>query len=188
MLGKGCARDPKTRQEKRKQSTNVTTRTHRLTLAHFPTYPQSSSSTSPKKRHLDRSCSQFHREQQWRAPRICLCRCRCLCLFFCLPSPEGNLRLSLFVFSLPFSTAGDHHQTIQSKPSQSHLIPQSKADSDLTSAKCWYYRKKPVKPPTAQNPRQSCINALRMSSPLSCKLKQEKELRPGRSFKRLISY
>jgi hypothetical protein len=126
MLGKGCARDPKTRQEKRKQSTNVTTRTHRLTLAHFPTYPQSSSSTSPKKRHLDRSCSQFHREQQWRDPRICLCRCRCLCLFFCLPSPEGNLRLSLFVFSLPFSTAGEHHQTIQSKHPQSHLTPQPK--------------------------------------------------------------
>jgi hypothetical protein len=35
MLGKGCARDPKACQEKRKHSTNVSTRTHRLTLAHF---------------------------------------------------------------------------------------------------------------------------------------------------------
>jgi hypothetical protein len=41
---------------------------------------------------------------------------------------------------------------------------------------------KPVKPPTSQNPRQSCTNALRMSFPPSCKLEAEKKLRPNRGF------
>jgi hypothetical protein len=47
--------------------------------------------------------------------------------------------------------------------------------------------KKPVKPPTSENPRQFCINALRMSFPPSCKLEPEKKLRPSRGFYRLTA-